>query len=501
MPKVPAIVLDLDSKGIATQSTKDAKVRFDWDADGLADQTSWIGTTEAFLFLDSDGNGTVSGPGEISFWGDGGGSDAAFKAYDTNKDGILSALDTGFNSFMLWTDKNGNGVVEAGEVLGLATAGVRAIGANLAASGETDVGGAASTLFKGSFTRTNGTTQALAELSIGYVSAPKDGLPKLSFLAQSLDREGKKYGIAAKDGQIVVTGKHLEAIDARAGGLNGATDLSFRDRSVGMLSAIILDLEGNGVTMERRTKSHASFDMDGDGASDDTGWTRKGDGFLVIDRDHDGRITNGSELSFLSENPSAKNSLAGLLSLDSNGDRILDKNDARLGELKVWMDSNGNGVGDEGELKSLTELGLVSIDLNPHNLGGTAKIGENLLLATATFTRADGTVGTLGDAALAFKAGGAPYAPAAGSRGAAPVLPADPATAEDPVTGEPRLPTRRARPEPSVPLAPDSLFTLAANQLASAIAAFGAPETGGEIDPGRDAAVQPPLIAPPATHF
>jgi hypothetical protein len=38
---------------------------FDIDGDGIADDTSWIGATEAFLFLDRDG--TVSGIAELSF--------------------------------------------------------------------------------------------------------------------------------------------------------------------------------------------------------------------------------------------------------------------------------------------------------------------------------------------------------------------------------------------------------------------------------------------------
>ena len=90
-----------------------------------------------------------------------------------------------------------------------------------------------------------------------------------------------------------------------------------------------------------------------DGSVDDTGWTGVGDGFLVIDRDGDGRITSAAELSFLTEKATAKSDLDALSALDSNRDGKIDKNDARFGELKVWVDADGDGVTDGGELRPL----------------------------------------------------------------------------------------------------------------------------------------------------
>ena len=40
--------------------------------------------------------------------------------------------------------------------------------------------------------------------------------------------------------------------------------------------------------------------------------------------------------------------------LDSNADGKIDANDEKFAELKVWQDTNGNGVVDAGELKTLT---------------------------------------------------------------------------------------------------------------------------------------------------
>jgi hypothetical protein len=146
--------------------------------------------------------------------------------------------------------------------------------------------------------------------------------------------------------------------------------------------------------------------MDGDGSRDDTGWIGKGDGFLVIDRDNDGLITGAAELSFLTEKPGARSDLEALAALDSNRDRKIDATDLRFGELKVWVDANRNGFTDAGELKTLQELNIASIDLAGSATQQSVKPGQNILLATGSFTLADGTVRSLGDAALAFSPGG-----------------------------------------------------------------------------------------------
>jgi hypothetical protein len=169
--------------------------------------------------------------------------------------------------------------------------------------------------------------------------------------------------------------------------------------------------------MKKMSKTHTYFDIDGDGRRDRVGWASGGDGFLVIDRNGDGLITDGSELTFGAENADARNALEALAALDNNNDRKIDASDARFGELKVWVDANRNGTTDAGEMKSLTELGIESISLSAHNLEGEMKIGANALLSTAVFTRTDGTTGTVGDTALSFReSAGAVQALAALSR-------------------------------------------------------------------------------------
>ena len=464
----PAIVLDLDAKGIVTTTRGKSGVRYDLDGDGIADPTSWIGTTEGFLFLDRDKSGTFDNLAELSLLADlpGAASNlAALKAFDSNGDGVISSADAAFADFMIWQDKNGNGIADPGEFLTMTAAGVKAI--NLTAV-QTAINNADDvlTIAKGSYQRTNGTTADLIDAALSFTGA-SDGLPKIDVAAQSYDRKAKKYRITAKDGQMSVTGKYVpKDIDSRAGGLLGAFQITFRNTVVGMLSTLVLDLDGNGVSTVGKGRGQGWFDMNGDGSPDETGWTSRTDGFLVIDRNNNGTIDNASELSMLVEDPMAKTSLAALAKLDSNGDKVIDAKDARFGELKIWVDANGNGVTDAGELKSLTDLGIVSINLDAHVLNNSVRPGDNLLIETATFTMANGMIRTLGDVALAYH----PSQPDAGQAAAlyTPNAPVPTVPTPDPV------PAQTIDP----PLPVDPAVLSGATQFANAIATFSAPSAG-----------------------
>ncbi len=465
------VVLDLDGRGITTTSLASSGVRYDLDGDGLADQTSWIGATEAFLFLDRDKNGTVTNAAEFSFVGDlaGAASDlAGLAAFDSNADMMLSAADARFGDFRLWQDTNSNGVAENTEILTLAAAGVRSINLKATANTAATVPGDVAIVARGSYTRTNGVVMDLIDATLAYSSAPRDGLPKLQVAAQAFDRKAKNYRLSAKDGVISLSGKGIDksSADSRAGGLGGLSRLKFSDQANGMLRAVVLDLNGDGVTLTAPNRTAIDFDIDGDGIADRTGWAGPRDGFLVIDRNGNGLIDASSELSLLAEDPASASSLGALAKLDSNGDKVIDSKDARFGELRVWIDASGDGVTDQGELKTLAELGIVSIGLDEHFKNGSHKTGRNVLAGTAVFTRANGLTGTVGDVALAFRPGVQPAQPA-------PLEPAE--LSDDQVALEAFMPGLRTLAAPETSFAgafPAGLYGSSATQFASAIASF-----------------------------
>lgn len=169
------IILDLDGKGVKTLTASQSRATFDLDGDGRRDDTSWIGNTEGFLFLDRDGNNTLSNARELSFIDDlpGAKSDLdGLRAFDSNGDGRLSAEDAQFASFRVWRDKNGNGNVDRNEVLGLVDAGVKSINLTGTAVNAATAFGEVAVVNRGSYDRTDGTTMEFVDAALTYFSAP-----------------------------------------------------------------------------------------------------------------------------------------------------------------------------------------------------------------------------------------------------------------------------------------------------------------------------------------
>ena len=171
---ISPIILDLDGDGVETLSARDSHARFDLDGDGKLDDTSWVGKDDGLLYLDRNGDGTVSGADEITFIDDwpGAASDlAGLRGFDSNADGKLDASDVGFAHFGVWRDANGNGKVEAGETRSLATAGIASLGLAGTAVDGTYAFGEAAILNTGAYTRADGTTGTFADAALTYFSA------------------------------------------------------------------------------------------------------------------------------------------------------------------------------------------------------------------------------------------------------------------------------------------------------------------------------------------
>ena len=174
----------------------------------------------------------------------------------------------------------------------------------------------------------------------------------------------------------------------------------------------------------------------------------------------------------LAEDATARTSLAALAQLDTNGDKSIDESDARFGELRVWVDANSNGRTDTGELRTLREGGITSIGLVARNVDNSLKVGNNLMIATATFTRTNGMIATVGDVGLAYKPG-IPVAVADTTSGAVP-----PFDIWSDLIGDTAKTGALYAVEPSA----HADIANAAAQLASALSGFAPGRSTGELD-------------------
>jgi hypothetical protein len=152
---------------------------------------------------------------------------------------------------------------------------------------------------------------------------------------------------------------------------------------------LVLDLDGDGVELTSLENSTVHFDYDGDGFAEATGWVSADDGLLVYDGNENGLVDGMGELF---GSPTA-DGFAVLELHDINGDGKIDAADGgSFDKLRVWRDLDQDGEVDAGEMQTLEEAGIVSINLTPRiDVTGTNQ-GHDVGFES-TFTRDDDTTG------------------------------------------------------------------------------------------------------------
>ncbi len=152
---------------------------------------------------------------------------------------------------------------------------------------------------------------------------------------------------------------------------------------------LVIDLNNDGLSVKDK-KDGVYFDLDGDGLKEKTGWVSDGDGLLALDLNKNGKIDNGSELlgdDYVLENgEKATSSVEILLSLDKNKDGFIDAKDEVYDTLRVWQDSNHNGISEEEELKRLVDCHIKSINLSDVSVENKSKDG-NILKKTISYEK------------------------------------------------------------------------------------------------------------------
>jgi hypothetical protein len=148
---------------------------------------------------------------------------------------------------------------------------------------------------------------------------------------------------------------------------------------------LVLDLHGNGIALTSLDDG-VRFDVNADGFAERVAWTRRGsdDAWLVLDRNGNGRIDDGTELfgNYTPQPPSSwPNGYLALGELESsgqrgNGDHVVDAADPLWHDLRLWRDANHDGVSQPDELSTLAANGVEWLELTLRKSGRRDRYGN-----------------------------------------------------------------------------------------------------------------------------
>ena len=113
---IDPIVLNLSRDEVSKPMYSNV-AHFDYDGDGFAEETEWIGQNQGLLVMDHNENGIIDDGSELfgnqTILSNGRQAVDGYQALaelDDNKDGIIDASDTSWSKLLVWID-NGDDII------------------------------------------------------------------------------------------------------------------------------------------------------------------------------------------------------------------------------------------------------------------------------------------------------------------------------------------------------------------------------------------------------
>lgn len=169
-------------------------------------------------------------------------------------------------------------------------------------------------------------------------------------------------------------------------------------------SPLVLDLAGDGVALTSAAGG-VTFDLLGNGSAR-TAWVAgRDDALLAIDLDGNGRIDSGAELFGEASSIGGfggGDGFAALAVVDSpsnggNNNGLAEAGDLLFSQLRLWRDTNRDGVSQADELGTLVAAGVTALSTAASSSTSLLDAHGNDVGSRASFLRADGSSGLLVD--------------------------------------------------------------------------------------------------------
>ena len=376
-PGVEPVILDLAGNGISVTSLDSSASFHNMAGDGLQHRTAWAGAGNGVLVLDVDGTGNVDSPRSFQFtlWDPTAKTDmdALSHVFDTNHNGTLDAGDARWADFkVLVTNADGTTELRTLSELGIQSINLTTDNSVVTLADGSQIQG------KTTFTRTDGSTGAAADVSLQY-----DAQGYAIEQTTTHNANGSTtIDVKAFNGNGTLASETVSTVSA-----DGLTrQLQFDSAGDG-----IFDRSQNDVTVVNgdlsRTQTVSNFNLSA-ALTDRTVTTTSADkNSVVVQRDIDG---NGSfdevESRIKSANGSSVNTVSDLNSDGSLKARVTVAADAGGYSKTTQSDINGDGIVD----RSQADVIIVAADASRTETVSDLNSNGSLRQRTVTQISADG---------------------------------------------------------------------------------------------------------------
>jgi hypothetical protein len=167
------------------------------------------------------------------------------------------------------------------------------------------------------------------------------------------------------------------------------SNVSLRAGDAAKTDPLVINFDGNAAEL---TTTTFQFDIDANGSLDQIAMLKSNSGMLALDKNHDGKINDGSELF----GPKSGDGFADLAQYDDDHNGFIDEADAIYQQLRIWQH---HADGSE-QLLALGDKNIGAIYLGhvttPFQLNAPAdnrSLGE--VASSGIYLREDGQVGTV----------------------------------------------------------------------------------------------------------